>query len=215
MEKENLLGILKELPKDVTLVAVSKTYPKEDIDEVHRYGVSTFGENHVQEIEKKYDPNYSWHMIGHLQRNKVKNVVPLVSMIESLDSMRLAVEINKECAKINKVMPCLVQINISREKNKTGIFIEECEDFIKECEKLENIDIQGLMCVGPLLEKEKTDDCFHEVKLLFDKLQGIYKKDKIRFLSMGMSSDYKIALKNGANIVRIGSLIFGKRNYQK
>lgn len=215
MEKDNLIKILEELPKNVTLVAVSKTYPKKDIDEVHKYGVSIFGENHVQEIEEKYDPSYSWHMIGHLQRNKVKNVVPLASMIESLDSIRLAKEINKECAKIQKIMPCLVEINISREENKTGILIEECEDFIKECQELKNIDIQGLMCVGPLLEKERTDECFHEVKLLFDKLQCIYGSEKIRYLSMGMSSDYKIALKNGANIIRIGSLIFGKRNYQK
>ena len=215
MEKDNLVRILDELPEGVTLVAVSKTRPKEDVDEAAKYGVTTFGENHVQEIEAKYDPRYSWHMIGHLQRNKVKNVVPLASMIESLDSMRLAKEINKECAKIDKVMPVLVEINISREENKTGILIEECEGFIKECEDLKNIDVQGLMCVGPLLEKEKTADCFKEVKSLFDKLQGVYGKEKIKYLSMGMSGDYKIALENGSNMVRLGSVIFGKRDYSK
>ena len=216
MNQEKLQEIQATLPKDVQLIAVSKTHTKEEIDEAHACGCQIFGENKVQEIKEKYDPNYHWHMIGHLQRNKVKDVVPLVDMIQSLDSYRLAEEIEKQCAKIDKIMPCLVEINISREVNKTGIYLEECESFIKQCANLKHLAIQGLMCVGPLEgTDEDTEQCFERMHLLFKKLVEIYGEDKMKYLSMGMSQDYPLAIKHGSNMIRLGTIIFGKRNYKK
>lgn len=213
MDKKKLAEIKKTLPAHVTLVAVSKTHTKAEVDEAYACGCTVFGENKVQEIKEKYDPAYTWHMIGHLQRNKVKDVVPLVDMIESLDSMRLAEEIEKQCAKIHKVMPVLVEVNISREMNKTGVFIEECSSFIRQCSNLPHLDVQGLMCVGPLDHPEECEDCFAKMQILFHKLQSEYGSDMIRILSMGMSSDYRLAIAYGSNMVRLGTILFGNRNY--
>lgn len=215
MDKKKLEEIKNEISNDITLIAVSKTHTKEEIDEAFACGCHVFGENKVQELKEKYDERYSWHMIGHLQRNKVKDVVPLVDMIQSLDSLRLAEEIDKQCKKIDKVMPVLVEINISREQNKTGIMFEECLSFIKQCEQYTNIDIQGLMCVGPLDgSDEAVEECFERMNVLFHKLQLEYGNDKIRYLSMGMSSDYPLAIKHGSNMIRLGTIIFGKRDYK-
>lgn len=212
MDKKKLAKVQKDIENKATLVAVSKTRTKEEIEESYNCGCRIFGENRVQELKDKYDSRYEWHLIGHLQRNKVKDVVPLVSMIESLDSLRLAQEIEKECSKINKIMPVLVEVNISREENKTGIYFEECLSFVKNCMKFEHLDIQGLMCVGPLTDDEEhIHECFEKMRVLFQRLQTEYGKDKIKYLSMGMSQDYPIALEHGSNLVRIGSLIFGKR----
>ena len=212
MNKKKLSKVQKDIENKATLVAVSKTRTKEEIEEAYNCGCRIFGENRVQELKDKYDSRYEWHLIGHLQRNKVKDVVPLVSMIESLDSLRLAQEIEKECSKINKIMPVLVEVNISREENKTGIYFEECLSFVKNCMKFEHLDIQGLMCVGPLTDDEEhIHECFEKMRVLFQRLQTEYGKDKIKYLSMGMSQDYPIALEHGSNLVRIGSLIFGKR----
>lgn len=212
MDKKKLAKVQKDIENKATLVAVSKTRTKEEIEETYNCGCRIFGENRVQELKDKYDSRYEWHLIGHLQRNKVKDVVPLVSMIESLDSLRLAQEIEKECSKINKIMPVLVEVNISREENKTGIYFEECLSFVKNCMKFEHLDIQGLMCVGPLTDDEEhIHECFEKMRVLFQRLQTEYGKDKIKYLSMGMSQDYPIALEHGSNLVRIGSLIFGKR----
>lgn len=212
MDKKKLAKVQKDIENKATLVAVSKTRTKEEIEEAYNCGCRIFGENRVHELKDKYDSRYEWHLIGHLQRNKVKDVVPLVSMIESLDSLRLAQEIEKECSKINKIMPVLVEVNISREENKTGIYFEECLSFVKNCMKFEHLDIQGLMCVGPLTDDEEhIHECFEKMRVLFQRLQTEYGKDKIKYLSMGMSQDYPIALEHGSNLVRIGSLIFGKR----
>lgn len=212
MDKKKLAKVQKDIENKATLVAVSKTRTKEEIEEAYNCGCRIFGENRVQELKDKYDSRYEWHLIGHLQRNKVKDVVPLVSMIESLDSLRLAQEIEKECSKINKIMPVLVEVNISREENKTGIYFEECLSFVKNCMKFEHLDIQGLMCVGPLTDDEEhIHECFEKMRVLFQRLQTEYGKDKIKYLSMGMSQDYPIALEHGSNLIRIGSLIFGKR----
>lgn len=212
MDKKKLAKVQKDIENKATLVAVSKTRTKEEIEEAYNCGCRIFGEIRVQELKDKYDSRYEWHLIGHLQRNKVKDVVPLVSMIESLDSLRLAQEIEKECSKINKIMPVLVEVNISREENKTGIYFEECLSFVKNCMKFEHLDIQGLMCVGPLTDDEEhIHECFEKMRVLFQRLQTEYGKDKIKYLSMGMSQDYPIALEHGSNLVRIGSLIFGKR----
>ena len=212
MDKKKLAKVQKDIENKATLVAVSKTRTKEEIEEAYNCGCRIFGENRVQELKDKYDSRYEWHLIGHLQRNKVKDVVPLVSMIESLDSLRVAQEIEEECSKINKIMPVLVEVNISREENKTGIYFEECLSFVKNCMKFEHLDIQGLMCVGPLTDDEEhIHECFEKMRVLFQRLQTEYGKDKIKYLSMGMSQDYPIALEHGSNLVRIGSLIFGKR----
>lgn len=216
MNKEKLKQIQKELPDHVTLIAVSKMHTKEEIKEAYQCGCTIFGENKVQEMKDKYHPDYTWHMIGHLQRNKVKDVVPLASMIQSLDSLRLAEEIEKQCAKIDKIMPVLVEVNISRDPGKTGVLLEETPAFVKQCMRLPHLDVQGLMCVGPLTDdEEKIEACFERMHALFNKLQGEYGKEKFHTLSMGMSDDYQLAIKHGSNMVRLGSVIFGKRNYAK
>ena len=215
MNHEKLKEIQEALPAHVTLVAVSKTRTKEEIDEAYAAGCTIFGENKVQEIAAKYDERYHWHMIGHLQRNKVKQVLPLVDMIESLDNLPLAKEIEKQAAKIGKVIPVLVEVNISMEPNKTGVLADECLDFVRICrEQFPHIDIQGLMCVGPnTTDQTAIADCFEQVHQLYLKLQEQYGSEQIRWLSMGMSADWKLAVAHGSNMVRIGSSIFGPRNY--
>ena len=216
MNIEVLQKIKASLPSHVTLIAVSKTRTSEEIDEAYQNGCSIFGENKVQEIKAKYNPNYTWHMIGHLQRNKVKDVVPLASMIQSLDSIRLADEIEKQCAKINKVMPVLIEVNISQEINKTGITVDELDSFIPYCLNLKHLDVQGFMCVGPLEgDDSDTERCFKEMKQLFDHYQSIYGEKNFQYLSMGMSDDYEIAIKHGSNMIRLGTIIFGARDYSK
>lgn len=215
MNHKVLDEIKNDLPENVTLIAVSKTHTKKEIDEAYANGCHIFGENKVQELKEKYDERYEWHMIGHLQRNKVKDVVPLVSMIQSVDSFRLAQEIEKQAAKIDKVMPVLIEVNISREINKTGVYIEECSSFIKQCLALPHVDIQGLMCVGPLSDdQEQIEECFEKMHILFTRLQLEFGKDKIRHLSMGMSGDYKVAIQHGSTMIRLGTVIFGKRDYK-
>ena len=216
MNIEVLEQIKQSLPSHVTLIAVSKTRTSEEIDEAYRKGCTIFGENKVQEIKAKYNPDYTWHMIGHLQRNKVKDVVPLASMIQSLDSTRLADEIEKQCAKINKIMPVLIEVNISQETNKSGVSVEELNEFIQYCLTKEHLDVQGLMCVGPL-EGDDTDTerCFMEMKQLFDYYKGIYGEQHFQYLSMGMSDDYELAIKHGSNMIRLGTIIFGARDYSK
>lgn len=216
MNIEVLQQIKQSLPAHVTLIAVSKTRTSEEIDEAYKQGCTIFGENKVQEIKAKYNPNYTWHMIGHLQRNKVKDVVPLAAMIQSLDSIRLADEIEKQCAKINKVMPVLIEVNISKETNKSGIMVEELDTFIQHCLKYEHLDVQGFMCVGPLEgDDSDTERCFKEMKQLFDHYQSIYGEKHFHYLSMGMSDDYEIAIKHGSNMIRLGTIIFGARDYSK
>lgn len=208
--------ILSELPDNVIMVAVSKLHTKEEIDAAYAQGCRIFGESKVQELKAKHDPKYQWHMIGHLQRNKVKDVVPLVDMIQSVDSLRLVQEIEKQCAKINKTMPILIEVNISQEINKSGISPQECLDLIEECKQYPHLDVQGLMCIGPLCENEEhIKKCFLDMTQLFQMAQKRYGADRIKHLSMGMSDDYKLAIACGSNMVRLGSILFGERNYQK
>ena len=216
MNIDVLQKIKASLPSHVTLIAVSKTRTSAEIDEAYQNGCTVFGENKVQEIKAKYNPNYEWHMIGHLQRNKVKDVVPLASMIQSLDSTRLADEIEKQCAKINKVMPVLIEVNISREINKSGIKVDELSSFIEKVLTYPHIQLQGLMCVGPLEgDDSDTERCFKEMKVLFDQAKETYGEQYFKYLSMGMSDDYQIAIKHGSNMIRLGTIIFGKRDYSK
>ena len=216
MNLDKLKEIQSQLPDHVTLIAVSKTRTKEEIDEAFKAGCTIFGENKVQEILAKYDEHYHWHMIGHLQRNKLKQVLPYVDMIQSLDSIPLAKEIEKQASKIDKMISVLVEVNISQEENKTGLSKEETLDFIEQCTRdFPHIIIQGLMCVGPNTEDtRRIEDCFEQVHSLFLEAQARF-GSSIQYLSMGMSADWKLAIQHGSNMVRIGSDIFGPRNYQK
>ncbi len=215
MDKQAVTKILNELPQTVTLVTVTKMHTKAEIDEAYACGCRIFGENRVQELCEKYDPRYTWHMIGHLQRNKVKDVVDRVSMIQSLDSLALANEIEKQCAKRGRTMPVLIEVNISQEASKSGIALSDVFSFVEACRALLHLDVQGLMCVGPHVSDEAIiGACFAKMQECFQSLQAIYGSEQIRYLSMGMSDDYPIALAHGANMVRLGSVLMGKRAYQ-
>ncbi len=190
------------------LVAVTKKHTKEEVDELYRLGVRTFGENRVQEFLEKYDPNYDWHIIGHLQTNKVKYVVGKVSLIESVDSLKLAKEIEKQAAKLGIVQDILVEVRISKQdENKTGLDPEKLDELLKEIAQMPHLRLCGLMTIA-----SNTDDQaliaheFDEVKALFDKYQKQY--PTMTTLSMGMSHDYKLAIEHGSNQVRIGTALF-------
>ena len=201
------------------LLAATKTVPVEQINFVIREcGITDIGENRVQELLEKYDSldkSVRLHFIGRLQRNKVKYIIDKVCMIQSADSLPLIEEIEKQAAKIDKVIPVLVEINISMEPNKTGIPAGDCLSFVKTCrEQFPHIDIQGLMCVGPNTDDQAAiEECFEQVHQLYLQLQEEYGSEQIRWLSMGMSADWKLALAHGSNMVRIGSSIFGPRDY--
>jgi len=203
--------------KNFTCVAVSKTKPKEDIEKIYNLGHRDFGENKVQELEYKYNnlpQDINWHMIGHLQSNKVRKVIPIVSLIHSVDSLKLLKVINKESKKFDKVTNCLIQVNISKESSKYG-FKESELGFLNQesMSEYQNIKFKGLMGMASFTDSESI------IKNEFNNLKNIYDNirkeiDDFNILSMGMSNDYKIALENGSNMIRVGSKIFGKRNYQ-
>ena len=203
--------------KNFTCVAVSKTKPKEDIEKIYNLGHRDFGENKVQELEYKYNnlpQDINWHMIGHLQSNKVRKVIPIVSLIHSVDSLKLLKVINKESKKFDKVTNCLIQVNISKESSKYG-FKESELGFLNQesMSEYQNIKFKGLMGMASFTDSESI------IKNEFNNLKNIYNNirkeiDDFNILSMGMSNDYKIAIKSGSNMIRVGSKIFGKRNYQ-
>ncbi|MEY8308987.1 YggS family pyridoxal phosphate-dependent enzyme [Erysipelotrichaceae bacterium 51-3] len=190
------------------LVAVTKKHTKEEVDELYRLGVRTFGENRVQEFLEKYDPNYDWHLIGHLQTNKVKYVVGKVSLIESVDSLKLAKEIEKQAAKLGIVQDILVEVRISRQdENKTGLDPDQLDDLLEEISKMPHLRLCGLMTIA-----SNTDDqalIAHE----FDTMKEMFDKEKAKYptmtiLSMGMSHDYQLAIEHGSSQVRIGTALF-------
>ena len=206
--KEIIEKIKKEIGK-TTLVAVSKTKSNEDIMKAYNLGLRHFGENYVQELVAKIDKlpqDIKWHMIGHLQTNKVKELVKRnIYLIQSVDSVKLAKEINKEAIKNNKIVNILIEVNIVNDFNKTGCSINDLDNLINEVHNLSNIKLLGLMAIGPNTEDtELIRKHFHDMRALKDKY-------KLELLSMGMSYDYKIAIEEGANIVRIGTKIFGER----
>ena len=217
MIKENVLSILRELPPGVELVAAAKTRQPPDIMEAIEAGVSIIGENYIQEAEtafKSIGSRVKWHFIGHLQRNKVKKAVAIFDMIETVDSVQLAREIDRQCSLTSKTMPVLVEINSGREKQKSGILPEDAVEFIREIAALGNIRLEGLMTMGPRSGDPVasrpffivTRGIFEQVKQL--KIKGV----DMKYLSMGMTNSYKVAIEEGANIVRIGSKIFGERS---
>ena len=218
MIKQNVDQILSELPDGVQLVAAVKTRAPEEILEAVESGVKILGENYVQEAERIYEVvgnKAKWHFIGHLQKNKVKKAVKLFDMIETVDSLELAREIDKRCAQIGKVMPVLVEINSGREEQKSGVFPEKTEQLVKEISGLNNIRVMGLMTMGPRFgNPEDSRPYFVETKKIFERIKKLSLPNiQMRYLSMGMTNSYKIALDEGANMVRIGSKIFGERDY--
>ena len=212
MIKDNINSILKELNKETTLIAVSKTKPVEMIKEAYDAGIRDFGENHVQEILEKIDklPNdIRWHMIGHLQTNKVKEIIDKVYLIHSVDTVKLANYINKEATKKKIIVNILLEINIANEETKYGFKIDELDEALKEIKDLQNIKIKGLMCVAPNTENPSENQKYFHI------MKELKKKYNLEILSMGMSNDYLYALKEGTNYIRVGTKIFGERNYQK
>ncbi len=217
--KENLIKLFKEIPEDVTIVAVSKTKPVEDILEAYNSGQKIFGENKAQEIITKQSllpDDINWHFIGHLQTNKVKYLAPFVDLIHSIDSLKLMKEINKEAKKNNRVIDCLLQFHIATEESKFGFDYDEVSKILESplFNIFENIRIIGVMGMATYTDNEEL--IRNELKLLknyFDKLKTVYFSDIECFkeISMGMSADYKIAIEEGSTMVRIGSSIFGAR----
>ncbi|MDV3731823.1 YggS family pyridoxal phosphate-dependent enzyme [Elizabethkingia anophelis] len=214
--QKNYEEIIQSLPANIKLVAVSKTHPAEAIQEVYNLGQRVFGENKVQEMIAKQPilPNdIQWHLIGHLQSNKVKYVVEFVDTIESVDSEKLLEEINKQAAKHNRKIKVLLQVKIAEEDSKTGMEVSETKElFLKYLQgHFENIEITGLMGIGTFTDDtEQTKREFLFLKRLFDQLSA---QKKLETLSMGMSGDYQLAIECGSTSVRIGSSIFGARDY--
>jgi len=203
--------LIKNLPKHVTLVAVSKTKSHTDILEAYNTGQRIFGENKVQELVEKAESlpkDINWHMIGHLQSNKIKYIVSFVSLIHGVDSIKLLKEINKRAKQKNRIIECLLQIHIATERSKFGFGFDEIEQALIDTKALKNIRIVGLMGMATFTNNiQQIENEFHSLKLLFNQV----KNNKISILSMGMSGDYKIAIDNGSNMIRIGSSIFGER----
>jgi len=220
MIKQNVVQILSELPNGVELVAAAKTRNPEEVLQAIEAGVKIVGENYVQEAEPAYEVvgnRAKWHFIGYLQRNKVKKAVKLFDMIETVDSIEIAREIDRRCAQIGKVMPVLIEINSGREEQKSGVFPEKAEQLVREISSLQNIRVKGLMTMGPRFgNPEDSRPYFVETKKIFEKLKNLNLPNvEMRYLSMGMTNSYKIAVDEGANLVRIGSKIFGERDYEK
>ena len=217
---ENFQRLDKEVGEDVLLVAVTKTHPVEMLNEVIDAGATDIGENKVQEILDKYDhvKPVRWHMIGHLQTNKVKYIIDKVSMIHSVDSLKLAKEIDKRAVQHDLTMDILIQVNSAQEESKFGITTDETgkliEDILENCP---SVRIRGLMCIAPYADDPDTvRQYFAEVKKLYDQFSHIdHENLDFRYLSMGMSHDYKVAIEEGSNLVRIGTSIFGERDYSK
>ena len=221
MIQENLKKILATIPDGVTLLAVSKTKPESDILEAYNYGIRNFGENKVQEMVGKHEnlpKDIKWHLIGHLQTNKVKYMASFVSLIHSVDSLNLLETINKEATKVNRVIPCLLQFHIATEETKFGLSEDEAYALLNSdsYKSMKNVEICGVM--GMATNTENMDlvrSEFKHLKSIFDNLHEKYFANSSTFntISMGMSHDYQIAIEEGSTIVRIGSSIFGERNY--
>lgn len=217
---ENLLKYKKELEiTSARLIAVSKNNEAAAVQEAYDAGQRVFGENIVQELVDKQallPKDIEWHLIGHLQTNKVKYIAPFISLIESVDSLKLLIEINKQAAKHNRVIDCLLQVYIADEETKFGLGFDEVIELLRseEFQTLKNVRITGLMGIATNTESEKQiRDEFQELKVLFDGIKLTYfrKDENFKEISMGMSADYKIAVEEGSTMVRIGSSIFGKR----
>lgn len=216
---QNLNSIKNSIPENVTLVAVSKTKPVKDLQEAYEAGQRVFGENKIQEMVEKYDAlpkDISWHMIGHLQSNKVKYMAHFVDLIHGVDKFSTLKEINKQAKKHNRTINCLLQLKIAKEDSKFGLSEKEIEDILnsEEYQELKNISIVGVMGMASFVDDE------HQIKNEFKRLKTFYdtcttSQPQFNTISMGMSGDYQLAISEGSNMVRVGSAIFGQRNYNK
>ncbi|MFC2059954.1 YggS family pyridoxal phosphate-dependent enzyme [Chloroflexota bacterium] len=214
--RQNVERILSELPNGVQLVAAAKTRQPEEILEAVEAGVEIIGENYVQEAERAYGvvgERVKWHFIGYLQKNKVKTAVRLFDMIETVDSVEIAREIDKRCAQIGKMMPVLLEINSGREAQKAGVLPENVEPLVKEILTFPNLIVRGVMTMGPQSgNPEDSRAYFLETKKVFERIKKLNLPNvEMEYLSMGMTNSYKIAIEEGANIIRLGSKIFGER----
>ncbi|ARV16789.1 YggS family pyridoxal phosphate-dependent enzyme [Polaribacter sp. SA4-12] len=221
MIKENLLQIKNKLPENVTLVAVSKTKPITDLQEAYDAGQRIFGENKIQEMVDKHailPKDIQWHMIGHLQSNKVKYMAPFVNLIHGVDKFKTLKEINKQAKKNDRVIDCLLQVKIAKEETKFGFSFDEIESILvsEELANLEHIKIVGFMGMATFTEdQQQLQEEFLSLKTFFEKQKKITDtlNCKLQTLSMGMSGDYPLAIANGSTMIRVGSSIFGNRNY--
>ncbi len=220
--KERIKTLMNTVPIGVTLVAVSKTKPISDIKEAYEAGQRDFGENKIQEMVLKAEAlpkDIRWHMIGHVQTNKIKYMASFVHLIHGIDSLPALVEVNKQAKKNDRVIDCLLQAKISKEETKYGLSFEEIEKLLKdpEIQNLSHIRITGLMGMASFVEDEKIlNEEFASLKSFYDQLHKkkiVAENVQIEILSMGMSGDYQLAIQNGSNMVRVGSFIFGERNY--
>ncbi|MEZ3485078.1 MAG: YggS family pyridoxal phosphate-dependent enzyme [Lachnospiraceae bacterium] len=228
MIKENLAYVENEIQEacrragrareEVTLIAVSKTKPVSDLKEAYALGIRVFGENKVQELVDKYEvlpKDIRWHMIGHLQRNKVKYIIDKVDLIHSVDSVRLAETIEKEAAKHEIVVNILIEVNVAREESKFGLMPEDLDDFIRQTAGFTHIRIKGLMTIAPFVENaEENRPIFERLRKLSVDMRGEnVDNNTVCILSMGMTNDYCVAIEEGATMIRVGTGIFGARDY--
>ena len=211
---ERLNQLKEKLPKNVRLVAVSKTKPHEDIHEAYEAGHRDFGENKIQEMVQKWEQlpkDINWHMIGHVQRNKVKYMAPFVHLIHGVDTEKLLREIDKQAAKNNRVIDCLLQVHIAEESSKFGFSPEEVPHILNNSRSLQNVSVKGLMGMATFTENNsQIEQEFQQLKSLFE---DVFAQEEEAILSMGMSGDYPIAIASGSTMIRVGSSIFGARNH--
>jgi hypothetical protein len=220
---KNLKAVNEKIPPGVKILAISKNHPVEKVESAYQAGQVRFGENKVQELVSKHEAishDIEWHMVGHLQTNKVKYIAPFVHMVHSIDKFKLLRKINQEAAKHGRVIPCLLQMHIAREESKFGLDEEGLKEILQSEEfwQMENIQIAGFMGMATFTDDEKTvRGEFSYLRKLFDQVKSEFfsEKDYFRELSMGMSSDFPIAIEEGSTMVRIGSAIFGERNYNQ
>ncbi|AIY83847.1 MAG: YggS family pyridoxal phosphate-dependent enzyme [Clostridium baratii] len=215
--KENIDNIVKELPDNVKLLAVSKTRSLEEMEEAYDYGLREFAENKVQELvrkEESFHKDVKWHLIGKLQTNKVKYIVGKVDLIHSLSSVKLLNKIEDLYSKENLTANTLIQINIGREESKSGVLLEDLEELIENVENCNNVKVKGIMVIIPKGDEESNRNYFRKTHEIFSDLgKREFKNITMEVLSMGMTHDYKIAVEEGSNMVRVGTGIFGERNY--
>ena len=216
MIEENIRKIFAELPEGIELVAAAKTRSPEEILRAAESGIKIVGENYVQEAQQAFavvGNRVKWHFIGHLQRNKVKKAIEIFDMIETLDSLELADEIDRRSERFGKKMPVLIEVNSGKEAQKFGIWPDEAEGFIRQTSRFRNLKIMGLMTMGPAFgAPEDARPYFIATKKLFEELKtAAIPNVEMRYLSMGMTNSYKVAIEEGANIIRIGTKIFGRR----
>jgi pyridoxal phosphate enzyme (YggS family) len=216
----NVKQILSELPKGVLLVAAAKTRTAEEIDEAIRAGVKIIGENYVQEAEKVFPlvkEKAEWHFIGSMQKNKINKIIRIFDMIETINSFEMAREVDKRCERIGRIMPILVEVNSGREPQKSGVMPEDVEKVVRQISTLKNVRILGLMTMGPRTgDPEEARPYFKLTKEIFDKIKEMNIQNvNMKYLSMGMSNSYEVAIEEGSNMVRIGTKIFGERIYEK